>query len=171
MFFTPTAWHVSEFGVFPVHTFPHLDWIPAITEWISVFSPSTGKYGPKKCKIRTLFVQWPLCKWIDMFWSLPSLWREQCCWVKLLLNWDSDQSICRQKVAMNKNVSEHMSVNLAAGLELFKVANTLNVVFSLFKFNDYGVIDVVLDNIQHINQVFFVDNFKQVYSAMLHEKL
>ena len=72
---------------------------------------------------------------------------------------------------MNKNVSEHMSVNLAAGLELFKVANTLNVVFSLFKFNDYGVIDVVLDNIQHINQVFFVDNFKQVYSAMLHEKL
>ena len=65
-----------------------------------------------------------------------------------------------------------MSVTLAAGLELFKVANTLNVVFSLFKFNDNGVIDVVLDNIQHINQVFLLMTLnKYTLLGWLHEKL
>ena len=28
------------------------------TPYLSVFSPNTGKYGPEKLRIRTLFTQW-----------------------------------------------------------------------------------------------------------------
>ena len=33
---------------FLVRIFPHLDWIRKDTEYLSVFSPNTGKYGPGK---------------------------------------------------------------------------------------------------------------------------
>ena len=43
---------------FLVRIFLDSDWIKIFTEWISVFSPNTGKYGPKKLCIWTLFTQW-----------------------------------------------------------------------------------------------------------------
>ena len=33
---------------FLVCIFPHLDWIRRYTEYLSVFSPNAGKYGPEK---------------------------------------------------------------------------------------------------------------------------
>ena len=39
---------------------PHSDWIrrdTEYTEYLSVFSPNAGKYGPEKLRIRTLFTQ------------------------------------------------------------------------------------------------------------------
>ena len=42
--FPLTAWNVSKYGVFSGLYFP-------------VFSPNTGKYGPKKLRIWTLFTQ------------------------------------------------------------------------------------------------------------------
>ena len=46
-----TAW------VFLLRTFTHSDWIRRDTPYLSVFrfSPNTGKYGPEKLRIRTLF--------------------------------------------------------------------------------------------------------------------
>ena len=56
-----TVWKVSVFRVFLVRTFPHLDWIWRDTEYLSVFTPNAGKYGPKeKLQIRTFFKQWRL---------------------------------------------------------------------------------------------------------------
>ena len=52
------TWKVSVFGVFLVHIFPHSDWIRRDTPYLSVFSPYTGKLGPEKLRIRTLFTQW-----------------------------------------------------------------------------------------------------------------
>ena len=43
-----TAWKVSAFGVILVGIFPHSDWIRRDTEYLSVFSPNAGKYGPEK---------------------------------------------------------------------------------------------------------------------------
>ena len=63
---TDTAWKVSVFGDFLVLIFPHSDWIRSIspysvnTEYISVFSPNAGKYGPEKLRIRTLFTQFQI---------------------------------------------------------------------------------------------------------------
>ena len=54
---TVTAWKVSVFGVFLVSIFLHLDWIQRHTEYLSVFSPNAGKYGPEKLRIRILFTQ------------------------------------------------------------------------------------------------------------------
>ena len=42
-----TAWKVSVFGVILVGIFPHLDWIRRDMEYLSVFSPNAGKYGPE----------------------------------------------------------------------------------------------------------------------------
>ena len=53
-----TALKVSEFEVFLVRIFPHLDWIRRNTEYLSVFNPNARKYGPEKLRIRTLFTQW-----------------------------------------------------------------------------------------------------------------
>ena len=50
-----TALKVSVFGDFPVRIFPHLDRIQRDTEYLSLFSPNAGKYGPEKLQIRTLF--------------------------------------------------------------------------------------------------------------------
>ena len=33
---------------FLVHIFPHSDWVPRVTEYLSVFSPNAGKYGSEK---------------------------------------------------------------------------------------------------------------------------
>ena len=51
---------MPAFGVFLVRIFPHLDWIRRFMEYLSVSSPSWGKYGPEKLWIRTRFTQWDL---------------------------------------------------------------------------------------------------------------
>ena len=45
MYQTPTA--------FLVCIFPHLDRIRRETDYLSIFSPNAGKYGPEKIRIRT----------------------------------------------------------------------------------------------------------------------
>ena len=55
-----TAWKVSVSGVSLVRIFPHSYWIRRYTEYLSLFSPNAGKYGPEKLRVRTLFTQW---KW------------------------------------------------------------------------------------------------------------
>ena len=65
-FLSITAWKVPVFGVFLVRISPHSDWIRIDTEYLSVFSPYKGKYGPEKLRIRTLFTLW-------MFWSISIL--------------------------------------------------------------------------------------------------
>ena len=49
------AREMSIFRVFLVRIFPHSDWIRRDTEYIFVFSPNAGKYGPEKRPIRKLF--------------------------------------------------------------------------------------------------------------------
>ena len=49
---------MSVSGVFLTHIFPHSDWIRKDTEYLSVFSLNTRKYGPEKLRIRTLSTQW-----------------------------------------------------------------------------------------------------------------
>ena len=46
------------FGFFLVRVFPNSCWIRRDTEYLYVFSPNSGKYGPKKLRIQTLFTQW-----------------------------------------------------------------------------------------------------------------
>ena len=53
----------SEF--FLVRIFPHSDWIWRDTEYLTVFSPNEGKYGPERFKYRH-FTQWFTC-------SLPAM--------------------------------------------------------------------------------------------------
>ena len=48
---------VSVFRVFLVRIFPHSNWIQKDMEYLSVFSPNTGKNGTEKLRIRTLFKQ------------------------------------------------------------------------------------------------------------------
>ena len=48
---------VVQIQSFLVRIFPYLDWIQKFTEEISVFSPNTGKYGPGKLRIWTLFMK------------------------------------------------------------------------------------------------------------------
>ena len=50
-----TAWEVSVFGIFLVRIFPYSDLMQTDKEYLSVFSPNMGKYGPEKLQIRTLF--------------------------------------------------------------------------------------------------------------------
>ena len=50
-----TAWEVSLFGVFLVGIFPHSDLIQTDKDYLSLFGPNVGKYGPEKLQIRTLF--------------------------------------------------------------------------------------------------------------------
>ena len=52
------VWKVSVFRVFLVRIFLDSDWIRRDAEYFSIFSPNTGKYGPKKLQIRTLFTRW-----------------------------------------------------------------------------------------------------------------
>ena len=52
--YVKSAW----LGVFLVPTFPHSNWIQKDKEYLPVFSPNAGKYGPEKLQIRTLFTQW-----------------------------------------------------------------------------------------------------------------
>ena len=49
---------MSVFRVFLVRIFPHSGWIRKDTEYLSVFSPNSGKCGPEKLRIRTFFTQW-----------------------------------------------------------------------------------------------------------------
>ena len=49
---------MSVSGVLLTHIFPHSDWIRKDTEYLSVFSLNTRKYGPEKLRIRTLSAQW-----------------------------------------------------------------------------------------------------------------
>ena len=53
--FIDTAWKVFVFGVILVRIFPHLDWIPRDTSYLSVFSSNAGKCWPEQLGIRTLF--------------------------------------------------------------------------------------------------------------------
>ena len=48
------GWKVSIFRGFMVRIFPHSDWTRRDTEYLSIFSPNAGNYGPKKLQIRTL---------------------------------------------------------------------------------------------------------------------
>ena len=41
----------SNTEFFLVRIFPHSDWIRRNTEYLSVFSPNAGKYGPEKLRI------------------------------------------------------------------------------------------------------------------------
>ena len=43
-----TVWNVSKYRAFSGPWFPHSDWIPRDTKYLSVFSPNAGKYGPEK---------------------------------------------------------------------------------------------------------------------------
>ena len=52
-----TASKVYKFGVFLVCIFPNSDWIRRDREYLSVFSPNVGKYGPEKLRIRTFITQ------------------------------------------------------------------------------------------------------------------
>ena len=62
-----TVWKLSKYGVFSGPYFnvfglnrrdnPHSDWIQKDTEYLSVFSPNTIKYGPEKLRIWILFPQ------------------------------------------------------------------------------------------------------------------
>ena len=40
---------------FLVHIFPQSDWIPRDTNYLSVFSPNAGKYGPEKTPYLDIF--------------------------------------------------------------------------------------------------------------------
>ena len=53
-----TAWKRSVFGVVLVCIFLHSNWIRRDTEYLSIFSPNAGKYGPEKFRIWALFTQW-----------------------------------------------------------------------------------------------------------------
>ena len=46
-----------KFGVFLVRIFLYSDWIRRVTEYLFVFSPNTGKYGPEKFQLLTNFTQ------------------------------------------------------------------------------------------------------------------
>ena len=48
---------MSLFVVILACIFPHLDWIRRDTEYLSVFSPNVGKFGPYQLRIRTLLTQ------------------------------------------------------------------------------------------------------------------
>ena len=54
-----------------VRIFPYSDWIRRDVEYLSVFSPNTGKYGPKKLRICTLFTQW---KWLQL--AVDYIWHD-----------------------------------------------------------------------------------------------
>ena len=54
------TWKSVRIGVILVRIFPHLNWIRRDAEYLSVFSPNAGKYGPKKLQIRIHFTQWML---------------------------------------------------------------------------------------------------------------
>ena len=49
---THTAWKMSIFGVFVVRIFQNSGWIRRDTEYLSVFSPNTGKYK----SVKTLYL-------------------------------------------------------------------------------------------------------------------
>ena len=52
---------MSVFGVILVCIFPHSDWLPRDTKYLSTFSPNAVKCGPEKLWIRwSFFSQWLL---------------------------------------------------------------------------------------------------------------
>ena len=53
--------------IFLVRIFPHSEWIGRDREYLSVFSPNAGKYGPENLQIRTLFTQWYI--YIYIMWN------------------------------------------------------------------------------------------------------
>ena len=66
LFITLMALHCTEHDTVRIRRFsgthfPHSDWIQRYTQYLSVFSPNTEKYGPEKLRIRTLFTQYGLC--------------------------------------------------------------------------------------------------------------
>ena len=48
---------MSLFVVILAWVFPHSDWIRRNTEYLSVFSPNVGKFGPYQLRIRTPLTQ------------------------------------------------------------------------------------------------------------------
>ena len=48
---------MSKYGVF---SGPYIPAFGLNTEYLSVFSPNAGKYGPEKLRIWTIFSQWEL---------------------------------------------------------------------------------------------------------------
>ena len=49
---------------FLVRIFPHSDWSRRDTEYLSIFSPSAGKYGPEKAPhLDTFHTVWSITRW------------------------------------------------------------------------------------------------------------
>ena len=62
-----TVWKVSVFGAFLIRIFTHSDWIQRDTPCLSVFSPSSRKYGPEKLRIQSLSMQcWPEMGYVQL---------------------------------------------------------------------------------------------------------
>ena len=80
---------------FVVRIFHYSDWIRRLTEEISVFSPNTGKYGPEKLRILTIFTQWTRLDWAapvqnkergdDLYQTLMKVWNSSVCTKRLML--------------------------------------------------------------------------------------
>ena len=58
--------------------FPHLDWIPRDTTYLSVFNPNVGKYDQKKLDIWELFTQWLYQRLIISFHPSAAFHIETC---------------------------------------------------------------------------------------------
>ena len=77
-----TAWKISKYGVFLARIFPHSDWIRRGTQYLSIFSPNLGKYGPEKTPYSETFhaVTENLKKQITLYLLL--LWDSFLHWEK-----------------------------------------------------------------------------------------
>ena len=64
---------MSVFRVFLARIFPRSDWIRRDTEYLSVFSPNVGKYGPEKLHTDTFYAVNLLMKKISIYHLLRKL--------------------------------------------------------------------------------------------------
>ena len=78
-----TAWKVPVFWVLLVRIFLHSDWIRRDTEYLSIFSPNAGKYGPEKLRIRTLLTQ-RQCLLTQTFKWLRKVWLHNINYITLI---------------------------------------------------------------------------------------
>ena len=87
-FLNDTVWKVSVFGVFLIRFFLHSDRIQRDTEYLSVISLNSGKYGSQKHQIRTLFgycdLQWLLGLTIKLYLHVAQPCR--FFWYKLFIS-------------------------------------------------------------------------------------
>ena len=81
--------------IFLVRILPHSEWIGRDREYLSVFSPNMGKYGPDNLQIRTLFTQsyiYTLCetKKSQIFFKKIKCGKNKCnrfslLWIRIFL--------------------------------------------------------------------------------------